>query len=95
MEEKQSVINFRIDADLKTAFERVAKELDQTTSQLLRGFIRATVAEAGMKESQGDLFKAPKKARRDEIDRETAPRKKKQPKTSGNKLLNGLMGRVK
>ena len=38
MDEK--VITFRIEQETKQEFEKIAKEIDQTPSQLLRGFIR-------------------------------------------------------
>jgi hypothetical protein len=57
-EEKTSMI-FRIDPDLKKAFERVAENMDMTASQLLRGFVRDTVAQNAAKNAQSDLFKPP------------------------------------
>lgn len=37
------VINFRIDEQTKTAFEMVAKNLDLTSSQMLRAYMREAV----------------------------------------------------
>ena len=38
MEEK--IITFRIEQETKQKFEKIAKEIDKTPSQLLRSFIR-------------------------------------------------------
>ena len=36
----EKVVTFRIEQKTKYEFEKIAKEIDQTPSQLLRGFIR-------------------------------------------------------
>lgn len=56
MEEKTVSVIFRIEKDLKTAFDRVAKDKDQTVSQLLRAYIRYTVESHAEKTAQKDLF---------------------------------------
>ena len=56
MAEQEAKIIFRIDGDLKRAFEVLAAEKDQTTSQMLRAYIRYEV-EKHLTKSQGDLFK--------------------------------------
>ena len=45
MKPQETSIIFRIDRDIKIAFEQIAKEQDLTTSQMLRAYIRAEVAE--------------------------------------------------
>lgn len=40
MNQDQTSIVFRVEKDLKTAFERIAKEEDQTVSQILRKYMR-------------------------------------------------------
>lgn len=57
MAEQEAKIIFRIDADLKRAFEAAAADEDQTASQLLRGYVRYKV-DKYLQKSQGDLFKA-------------------------------------
>lgn len=59
MESKQVTMNFRVDGDLKTAFERVAADMDQTASQMLRAYMRHAVTEHARKHAQKDLFPAP------------------------------------
>jgi len=41
----ESNFTFRVDADLKAAFERAAKSMDQSASQLLRAYMRKVVRE--------------------------------------------------
>ena len=48
---------FRIETDLKKAFEQVAGNLDLTASQMLRAYVRYEVEKYAAK-AQGDLFKA-------------------------------------
>lgn len=55
-----SVMNFRVDEDLKKAFETIAKENDYTASQMLRHYMREVVNEYMKKHAQGDLLKQPK-----------------------------------
>ena len=45
MDNPPSVVNLRLPADLKTAFEEVCRQNDQTTSQVLRAFMRRYVQE--------------------------------------------------
>lgn len=59
---------FRIEKNLKTAFERVAKDRDLTASQMLRSFVRNAVESHA--KSQGDLF-----------NKNTPPHHKETPKT--------------
>lgn len=57
MAEETTTMVFRIEKDLKTAFERAAKDLDITPSQLIRHHIKRFV-EGHMKENaQKDLLK--------------------------------------
>ena len=53
----ESLITFRVDSDLKKAFEKVAKEQDITSSQLFRMFMRETVENYMKQNKQGDLLK--------------------------------------
>ena len=53
----ESLITFRVDEDLKKAFEKVAKEQDITSSQLFRMFMRETVENYMKQNKQGDLLK--------------------------------------
>ena len=76
-------IVFKIDPDLKAAFERIAAERDLTVSQMLRAYIREEVESEAKSNKQTDLFKpapAPK-----------APKKGKKP---ANAAL-GLMAKIK
>jgi len=41
----QTTINFRVEKDLKEQFEKIAAEMDRTTSQLFREFMRHIVSE--------------------------------------------------
>lgn len=56
MAEQEAKIIFRIDADLKRAFEAAAADKDQTASQMLRAYVRYEV-EKYLAKGQGDLFK--------------------------------------
>lgn len=75
-EENVSVV-FRIEKNLKTAFENVAREKDETVSQMLRKYIRWEVEENAKKNAQRDLFKAQGGARKPE--RTPEPKKGKKP----------------
>jgi len=57
MENTSVSMVFRIDRDLKTAFEQAAKAQDQTASQLLRKYIRWEVEKFAKEHAQKDLFK--------------------------------------
>lgn len=59
MKSNQVTMNFRVDGDLKKAFEHVAEALDQSASQLLRAYMRNIVADYAHKTAQKDLFRAP------------------------------------
>ena len=85
-----SVMNFRVDSDLKKSFEMAAKGMDQTSSQLLRAFMRETVENYMKSGAQQSLIGEKKKVG----DTKVPPRRKKQPKGSGNRLLDQLMKRV-
>lgn len=52
METTPSVMNLRLPADLKKAFEEVCRQNDQTASQVLRAMIRRYIKE----NAQGDLL---------------------------------------
>lgn len=43
MEDRTAVITLRIEPSYKAAFEKLASDMDRTTSQMLRGFIRNAV----------------------------------------------------
>jgi antitoxin component of RelBE/YafQ-DinJ toxin-antitoxin module len=57
------VINFRIDEATKTAFEMVAKNLDLTSSQMLRAYMREAVENYMKNNAQQSLLeKRPERA---------------------------------
>lgn len=84
-----SVVNFRVDSDLKRAFDMAAKSVDQTSSQMLRAFMRETVEIYMRSNAQGELLK-PKK---EMGDTKVSPKPKKQPQGAGSSLLGQLMQR--
>lgn len=57
MSDTKTSMIFRIEPDLKKAFERVAEDKDLTASQLLRSFVRETVTQHASRTAQKDLFK--------------------------------------
>lgn len=59
MAEETAIITLRIDPMLKKAFERVAKELDLTPSQILRQHVRVLVEQHAAANAQGALELAP------------------------------------
>lgn len=59
MDDNTAIITLRIDKNLKTAFERIGKELDQTTSQLLRRYIKQVVAQHAESHAQGEIDLSP------------------------------------
>lgn len=79
---------FRIENDLKTAFERVAKDLDLTASQMLRSFIREAVEAHASKNSQKDLFRPS-----EEIKAPKASQKTKKPPTGSKQALLDMFKR--
>jgi predicted transcriptional regulator len=68
-----TVMNFRVDEDLKKAFDRVAKELDQSSSQMLRAFMRDTVKEYMRRNTQGELLEPLKQSGKGKV----SPKEKK------------------
>lgn len=62
MEENNATIIFRVDADLKKAFELACKRMDKTASQILRAVVRDVVSMDLKKNGQQSLDLAPKKA---------------------------------
>lgn len=71
MSSNETQIIFRIDTDLKNAFERICRGQDRTISQKLRDYIRFEVQENARK-AQGDLFKE-QSVRDVKKDKKTAP----------------------
>lgn len=57
MDDAKTSMIFRIEPELKKAFERVAREKDLTASQLLRSFVRETISQHASRTAQKDLFK--------------------------------------
>lgn len=55
MEDRTAVITLRIEPTTKAAFERIAKDLDQTTSQMLRHYIRHTIEQHAKENAQQKL----------------------------------------
>lgn len=94
MSDKTVSVVFRVDEDLKNAFERAAKAQDRTVSQLLRGFMTHHVEWFAKNHAQGDLLTpaTPSKAVKPTI---TPPKKKNAPKPAGSGLLNSLIPRAK
>lgn len=56
----ETTINFRVNQELKTAFEMVAKERDLTSSQMLRAFMRETVEHYMKNNAQKSLLEPSK-----------------------------------
>ena len=88
MDEQTVPLTFRIDKDLKTAFERVAKAKDQTVSQLLRAYIRFEVEHNAHKTAQKDLFR-PSEAIKAER-QPKATKKQKEPPVGSKSALMGM-----
>lgn len=61
MEENNATIIFRVDSDLKKAFELACKRMDKTVSQLLRAVVRDVVSMDLQKNGQQNLELAPRK----------------------------------
>ena len=94
MSEKTVSVVFRVDEDLKNAFERTAKKRDITVSQLLRGYMRHFVEKYAQEDAQGDLLE-PAKATKTERQAVTPKKAQKTPKGAGSGLLNALIPRAK
>lgn len=73
-----SVMNFRVEKELKDAFEIAAKANDLTSSQLLRNLMRQIVADYMAKNAQGSLLDEKKPA----TNTPTKAKQKKRPKGS-------------
>lgn len=56
-------MTFRVDEDLKKAFEKVAEKADLTSSQMLRHFMRDVVDDYMKKNAQGSLLEQKKKGK--------------------------------
>ena len=87
MAEQEAKIIFRIDADLKRAFEAAAADKDQTASQMLRAYVRYEVQKY-LAKGQGDLFKeketpTPKEAKK-------TPQKAQAKPVEGKSALLGM-----
>jgi hypothetical protein len=85
---------FRVETELKTAFEGIAKKRDLTPSQMLRAYIREEIAADSKKNSQGDLFRPPA-APKPSGQPKPSTKAKKAPKGAGSGLLQGLIKGVK
>ena len=94
MSEKTVSVVFRVDEDLKNAFERTAKKRDITVSQLLRGYMRHFIEKYAQEDAQGELLE-PAKAAKTVKPANTQPKKQKAPKGAGSALLNSLISRGK
>jgi len=70
----ETVMNFRVDRDLKNAFDQVAKANDLTASQMLRHYMRNVVAIYMRESAQGDLLEP--------THTKATPKEKKRPKGS-------------
>lgn len=94
MSEKTVSVVFRVDEDLKNAFERTAKKRDITVSQLLRGYMRHFVEKYAQEDAQGDLLEPATPSEAQKPNR-TPSKKKNAPKPAGSGLLNALIPRAK
>lgn len=92
MPEDTTTLVFRIERDLKTAFEHLAKQSDRTVSQMLRQYIRWEVEKYAREHAQKELFKPVERSKP-----ETKPKvlpKPKKPQEGGKKaLLDMFKGR--
>lgn len=52
----EKIITFRVDENIKKAFEKIARESDLTTSQMLRHFMRDIVEENLKSNAQQSLL---------------------------------------
>lgn len=86
MEENTTTLVCRIDPNLKAAFDRVAKSKDQTTSQMIRAYIRREVENHNKTNAQKDLFK-PSEAPKPESQPKASKKAKKPPLESREGLL--------
>ena len=57
----EKIITFRVDEHIKKAFEKIAKEQDLTTSQMLRHFMRDIVESSMKNNAQQSLLEPLKK----------------------------------
>jgi predicted transcriptional regulator len=57
----ETVMTFRVDKDLKNAFDLVGKKIDLTSSQMIRQFMRDTVNQYMKENAQGSLLEPTKK----------------------------------
>ncbi len=53
----QATFTFRVDEDIKNAFNQCAQENDRSASQLLRDFMRQYISEASEQDSWNSWFK--------------------------------------
>ena len=86
VEESTVSVVFRIDRDLKTAFELVAKAKDQTVSQLLRAYIRYEVERNTQKTAQKGISQ-PLETIKEERQPRAAPKQKNPPIGSKSALM--------
>lgn len=57
----EKIITFRVDEHIKKAFEKVARDADLTTSQMLRHFMREVVENEAKTNAQQSLLEPLKK----------------------------------
>lgn len=55
MDENNSTMIFRVNGDLKAAFEKACKRMDTTASQMMRAFIRDVVSKDMARNAQQSL----------------------------------------
>lgn len=79
---------FRIDPDLKRAFEDAAKQMDRNASQLLRDYIRAFVQQHMARNAQQRLNLAPTSKPANAQDNTTRDKPKKGQKMAASKPAN-------
>lgn len=59
----EKIMTFRVDEDLKKAFEKIAERADLTSSQMLRHFMRDVVDDYMKKNAQGSLLEQKKRGK--------------------------------
>jgi len=91
MPEDTTTLVFRIDKDLKTAFEHLAKQADQTVSQMLRKYIRWEVEKYAKEHAQKELFK-PIERSKPEKKAPASPKPKKSQEGGKKALLDMFKG---
>lgn len=91
MKAEQSTIIFRIESDLKKAFETIAAESERTVSQYLRAFIKDQIA----KHAHRNATIAPESIKSATTPPDTSKTPKTQPRPKKGQKLNKITDRKK